>query len=435
MKDKIRNSLKYSFFDGAFYATMFGFGDTYFSPYAIFLKATNLQMGLLTALPGLFSSLSQLRAPEFTEKVGRKKFMTITAFAQAAMCAPIIFIPFVFKTNPVPYVIAAVTLYSMSLSLSLPAWSSIISQYLPRDKRGQYFSWRQKTCGFITIAATLAAGVILYMFPRTSIYGFTILFSVAMVARFVSWHYLKKMHEPRLNAKPESYFSFLDFISRTKQSNFAKFVFFAAFISFANNVSSPFFAVYMLRELKFDYITYVVLAVLPTIAMLVSLPAWGKHADKAGCVQVIRLTSLLLPIIPMLWLVSTNKIYLGVIQAFSGFAWGGFNLSVSNFIFDAVSEEKRVRCISYYNLINGLGLFAGAVLGGLIVSVLPPIFGSSLLTIFLLSGLLRLAVRTYFVPKIKEVKQVRSLSNLNLFFSVTGIKPMMDSSQAATRSE
>ena len=165
MKNKIRNSLKYSFFDGAFYATMFGFGDTYFSPYAIFLKATNLQMGLLTALPGLFSSLSQLRAPEFTENVGRKKFMTVTAFAQAAMCAPIIFIPFVFKANPVPYVIAAVTLYSMSLSLSLPAWSSIISQYLPRDKRGQYFSWRQKTCGFITIAATLAAGVILYLFP------------------------------------------------------------------------------------------------------------------------------------------------------------------------------------------------------------------------------------------------------------------------------
>jgi MFS family permease len=137
----------------------------------------------------------------------------------------------------------------------------------------------------------------------------------------------------------------------------------------------------------------------------------------------------------MLWLVSSNKIYLGVIQAFAGFAWGGFNLAVSNFIFDAVSEEKRVRCVSYYNLINGLGLFAGAALGGLIVSGLPPIFGSSLLTIFLLSGILRLVVRIYFIPKIKEVKQVRSLSNLNLFFSVTGIKPMMDSSQAATRSE
>jgi len=428
MKDKIRNSLKYSFFDGAFYSTMFGFGDTYFSPYAIYLKATNLEMGLLTALPGLFSSISQLWAPEFTEKAGRKRFMTATAFLQAVICAPIILVPYIFKNNPLPFLIAAVTLYSVFYTLSLPAWSSIITQYLPQNKRGRYFSWRQKTCGFITIAAMIAAGVILYLFPRTSVYGFTTLFTVAMLSRFLSWFFLEKMFEPKLNAKPEAYFSFRDFILRAKQSNFAKFVFFAAFISFANNISSPFFSVYMLRELKFDYITFVILSVLPTIAMLVSLPAWGRHADKAGCVGVMRLTSILLPVIPVLWLVSSNKLYLGAIQAFSGFAWGGFNLAVSNFVFDAVSEEKRVRCVSYYNLINGLGLFAGAVLGGFVVSGLPPIFGSSLLTIFLLSGIFRFIVRMYFIPKIQEVKQVCCLSNLDLFFSVTGVRPMLDSS-------
>ena len=143
MKDKIRNSLKYSFLDGAFYATMFGFGDTYFNPYAIFLKATNFEMGLLTALPGLFSSISQLRAPEFTEKCGPQKVHDGYGFYAGRYLRPIILIPYIFKTNPVPFLIAAVTLYSMSYSLSLPAWSSIIIAVPAPHKRGQYFSWRQ----------------------------------------------------------------------------------------------------------------------------------------------------------------------------------------------------------------------------------------------------------------------------------------------------
>jgi len=423
MKDKIRNSLKFSFLDGAFYALMFGFGDTYFNPYAIFLKATNFEMGLLTALPGFFASLFQLKSPELTERTGRKSFMMFTVFVQAALYVPIIIIPFVTGSNTISY------------SMSLPAWSSIITQYLPRAKRGQYFSWRQKVCGFITIVATFGAGLILYLFPKSSVLGFTIIMSVAMAARFVSWHFVGKMHEPRLAQKPEAYFSFWDFISRSKQSNFAKFVFFVGAINFAISMSGPFFAVYMLRELKFDYITYVVLSVLPTIALLLSIPAWGRHTDKAGCVQVIRFTTILLPVIPVLWLFSSSRVYLGFAQAFSGFAWGGFNLAVSNFLFDAVTEEKRVRCVAYFNLIIGLGTFAGAILGGLIVSKLPPIFGSSLLTIFLLSGILRLVFKLIFVPKIKEVKQVFNISNLDLFFSITGIKPIMDSSQPPTRSE
>jgi MFS family permease len=315
----------------------------------------------------------------------------------------------------------------------MPAWSSIITQYLPRAKRGQYFSWRQKVCGFITIAAMFAAGLVLYYFPKSSVFGFTLILGVAMVARFISWHFLGKMHEPKLADKPEAYFSFWDFISRSRQSNFAKFVFFVGAINFAISLSSPFFAVYMLRELRFDYITYVVLSVLPTIALLVSIPAWGRHTDKAGCVQVIRLTSILVPIIPVLWLFSTSKVYLGFAQAFSGFAWGGFNLAASNFLFDAVSEEKRVRCVAYFNLVVGLGTFAGALTGGLIVSKLPMISGSQLLTIFLISGILRYVFKLYFIPKIQEVKQVCKVSNIDLFFSITGIKPMMDSSQSATK--
>jgi MFS family permease len=433
MKDKIRNSLKYSFIDGTFFAVMFGFGDTYFSPYAILLKASIFQIGLLSSLPGLVSALLQLRTPDWTDRIGRYRIMKWGVFAQVLLWLPIILIPFLFPANPVPWLILAVTLYLLSSGLAGPAWGSIMSQYLPSKKRGQYFSWRQRIHGIIGMLATFGAGLVLQSFPRRSVYGFTLLFSVAMVMRFFSWYSLSKMYEPRLAIKPGSRFTLWDFLSRIRESNFAKFVFFVGSISFAVNLAGPFFSVYMLRELKFDYLSFTIINIAPALATLVSLPAWGKHADRVGNMRIIRLSSLLLPLISILWLFSTSKVYLLLINLFSGFAWAGFNLAVSNFIYDAVSEEKRVRCIAYFNLINGIGVFCGATLGGLLTPHLPKLLGSCLLTIFLISGVMRFVFRSIFLPKLHEVKPVEKIQTPDLLCGVLGIKPMVDSVRHALR--
>jgi MFS family permease len=424
-KNKIKRSLKCSFIDGSFFSVMFGFGDSYFNPYAILLKASNFQIGLLSSLPGLLSSLVQIRTPDWTEKVGRSRIIYWGVLAQVLLWLPIILIPFLFPGNPVPWLIAAVSLYLLSSALAGPAWSSIMSQYLPARSRGRYFSWRQKILSAITVMATFAAGYVLYSFPRQSVFGFTVIFSVAMICRFFSWYFLTRMHEPRLTVKPNARFTLQDFLSRMRTSNFAKFSLFVAAMSFTVNLAGPFFSVYMLRELKFDYLTYVIVNTTPLIAMLLSLTAWGKHTDSAGSMRVISLTSFLIPTLPLMWLISSDKIYLVLIQAISGFAWAGFNLATSNFIFDAVSEEKRVRCIAYFNLLNGLGVFFGSILGGWVAARLPFLLGSQLLTLFLVSGILRIVVRSFFLPKLHEVKPVEKITNTTLFVTVTGIKPLL----------
>ena len=293
MKNKIRTSLRVSFLDGTFYSVMFGLGDAYFAPFALALKATNFQIGLLTSLPGLAAALFQLQSPALTEKMGRRRFILIGVFAQAVLFLPIILVPHLFAVNPLPWLIAAVTAYTVCNAAVAPAWGSIMGQYLPHNKRGKYFSWRQKVLGIITLAATAAGGYTLYVFPRESITGFGVLFTAAMIARFISWGYIRKMYEPRLTPQTGATFSFWDFVSRARQSNFAKFVFFTGFIAFAVNLSSPFFSVYMLRDLHFNYLTFVAVMVTPNIALLASLSAWGTYTDKAGCIRVIQFTSLI----------------------------------------------------------------------------------------------------------------------------------------------
>lgn len=422
--NRIRTSLRYSLYDGICYAVMFGMGDTYLNAYAIFLKATNLQIGLLSALPNLASSVFQLISSRLAGLTGRKRLMNAAVFCQMLMWAPIILIPYLLPGYAAPSLIAAVTLYTIFFGMAVPPWSSIITQYIPASKRGRYFAWRQRLTGTVTVTATFTGGLVLWLFPRESVYGFTLIFGVAMISRFLSWYYLEKMHEPKLTVRREELFPLRGFISRFKKSNFAQFMVFSGGINFATYLSAPFFAVYMLSEQKFDYLSYVVIGTMPTIAMLAALNVWGRHSDRAGCVQVMKLTSLFLPLLPILWLFSANKPYLIVCQIIGGFAWGGFNLAATNFVYDAAPEHRRMKYVAWFNLVNSAGIFLGGAAGGLMIDHLPMINGSRLLTIFLISGLLRVVIRQVFIGRIREVKPVTHTGNAELFFSVTGIRSL-----------
>ena len=110
-QNKLRRSLKYSFLDGLFASCMVGFTTDYITPYALALKATNRQIGALSAIPNLTSSLMQLKSADFTEKLkSRKKVINLFVFLHVLMGIPIILIPYLCRWQPVLFLIIFVTL-------------------------------------------------------------------------------------------------------------------------------------------------------------------------------------------------------------------------------------------------------------------------------------------------------------------------------------
>jgi MFS family permease len=166
-----------------------------------------------------------------------------------------------------------------------------------------------------------------------------------------------------------------------------------------------------------------------SLAALIALPLWGRHADLVGNVRVLRLSSLLAALIPIFWLFSHNPAYLMLIQIFAGFSWSGVTLCAGNFIYDAVTPQKRVRCIAYYNVINGLALFSGSFLGGYLASRLPPLFGYRLLALFALSCFCRILAYLLLSRSFREVRAAHEVSIQKLFFSVVGIRPLVGEAQ------
>jgi MFS family permease len=250
--------------------------------------------------------------------------------------------------------------------------------------------------------------------------GFAVLFLVSMLARMVSTRLLTKHYEPHLAHKQGYYFGFVEFVKKMPQNNFGRFALFVALMSFATGISSPFFAVYMLNELKFSYFEYTLILMAPLFMNLLFVAWWGKFADKYGNLLVMKICGLVICFGSLLWIVSPFLFavnawllvaYLMIIEGISGFAWVGFNLSSGNFVYDAVSRERMALCVAYSSILSSIGFLVGVTIGGIIISLnLSVIWLGPILLVFLLSFVMRIIVYLLLAPKIKEVREVRKFN-------------------------
>ena len=426
-KVNVRESLRASFKDGLFASFMGGVTDHYATPLALFLGATIQQVGLITALPNLLSSLSQFFAVRVIYWVGgRIKLLVRLVFSQASLLLCIAILPWLEISGRVELLLVLLILAALCGGLAGPAWGSLMSDYIPSSKRGRYFGWRNRTLGAVALGSVITSGLILNSFREVSYAaGFLIIFSLAALTRYASAYFIKQMDEPPHRRDPASDFTFLMFVARFRESNFFKFVVFCACLTFATYLSAPFFAVFMLRDLQLSYLTYMALQVCSSFASLVALPLWGKHADLVGNVRVLRLSSFFAALVPAFWLWSRDPAYLMLVQIWGGFSWSGVTLSAANFIYDAVTPQKRVRCIAYFNVINGVALFLGSSTGGFLAARLPPLFGYSLLSLFALSCFCRLFFYLLLSRSFREVRPAHEVTVHELFFSVVGIRPLV----------
>ncbi len=426
-KHKIRKSLKASFWDGVFASAMIGLTAEYFTPFALVLKASVSQIGILTALPSLCGSFVQLKSADITDKVGsKKKVICFFVFLQALTLLPIIFIPLVIKNSGPIFFIICVTFFNIFGAFSLPVWQSLMSDYLPNNKRGKYFGWRNKVLGLVGICGLFGAGMLLNLFKNNVFSGFAIIFSLACLCRFVCVYFLFRMHEFKWHLTKDTYFSFWDFLKRARESNYAKFVIFSSLFIFSVNIAAPFFSVFMLRDLKFNYIIYTILITAVSVATIFTIGRWGLIADKIGNMKVLRVSSLLIASLPFWWILNQNPFYLFFAQVLSGIAWAGFNLCCLNFIYDAVTPAKRTRCIAYFNFFYGIAVCLGSLVGGFLAVRLPMIFSYRLLSLLFLAGILRFIVSLTLLRKIKEVRNVKKISSKDLLSHIIGLQPNLE---------
>lgn len=422
-KTQIRSTLRVSILDAVMYSAMLGFTQNYITPYALKMQASTTQIGLLSAIPSIFMVITQLISPSLVERVGsRKGFILPVVFLNMFMWLPILLIPYIFQGQQVWWLIAFVTLCNTFDAMANAPWGSMMADLVPEAIRGRYFSLRNRISGFVSMVVSLIAGGILAGFSNNAFVGFTVILAGALISRALSFYYVLQMHEPPTRVLKGKQTSILKLSRNLISSNTGRFILFNALLNFSLFIAGPFFSVYMLRDLKFSYLTYVLINSVGGLSTLIFMTYWGKRVDRGGNIKVLKIASFLIPFTPLMWMVSPNVFYLCFLQIVAGFAWSGYALTSSIFLYEAAPEKDRIRYIALNNALVYIGCSLGSLLGGAIAPALPVIIGkSSLLTIFLISGIARLISGLILLPHISEVRHVHNVSVKELLIGSIGL--------------
>jgi MFS family permease len=145
-------------------------------------------------------------------------------------------------------------------------------------------------------------------------------------------------------------------------------------------------------------------------------------------------TSVALPIVPAIWILSDDFWALLLFQVLSGLSWSGFTLSAGNLLYELVPQTRRAAYVAFHNVGTAAGVFAGAMLGALLEVLLPArgvLFGestalSSLLYLFVISGVARAIIAALLARRVRELRKPRrALSAPALVLRVTGLNAMV----------
>ncbi len=432
----VEGSLRHSLRDGVYFSAMVGGAESYFSAFAVFLRASTAQIGLLASVPPLLASFMQLVSAWLGRKTGQRRLIIVSgASLQAMALIPLAWLPLLIPEFAVPALIACAILYYCGPNLASPQWGSLMGDLVPQQRRGRFFALRTRLSSIASFSALIGAGLSLQLFDGLGLtyWGFVCIFTLALLFRLASAWHLSQMHDPPGHVAALEAPWHLDLWQGLRHTGLLKFSLFHASMQCAVAIASPFFTLYLLRDLQFSYLQFMLNTVASVCVQFLTLNRWGRLSDLFGNRLILITTGLIIPFLPGLWLISTHFVYLLGVQMLSGLVWAGFTLSASNFVYDLTPADKRATLMAVHHVIAATAVFIGASLGAYLGTHLPaslhwgdftwhwltPLYG-----VFAVSMLARLTVAIGFLPRLKEVRRARPMSMSGLIFRVTRLHPV-----------
>ncbi|HSG88519.1 MAG TPA: MFS transporter [Pseudomonadales bacterium] len=429
-------SLKHSLKDGAWFSAMIGSAESYFSAFAILLRANAAQIGILAAVPPLLASFTQLLSAWLGRRLDkRREIIVFGAVVQAGVIIPLALLPLMLPDIAMPVLITCAVIYFVGPNLGSPHWGSLMGDLVPDARRGRFFALRTRLSSLANFTALIAAGFILEAFDwlGATYWGFVVIFLFAAAARARSAWHLLQMQDPPRHVDPQQTPWLEDLRAGLRESSLMRFSVFYACMQAAVALASPFFALYMLRDLQFSYVAFMFNTTASVAVQFLTLSRWGRLSDLFGNRLIMVTTGVMIPFLPSLWLLSTNYFWLLAVQMLSGLCWAGFTLSTTNSVYDLTPRARRTTLMAVHNVLGATGVFVGASIGGWLGTHLPnsaTLFGETfawltpLYGVFVASTLARLAVTAWFLPRLKELRRVRPMTRRGLIFRVTRMSPV-----------
>ncbi len=399
---------KYLVREGIGYAAMFSFGDSYLAPFALFLGAPKEFIGIFSTLPSLVGSFLQIFSPKILKFFKNIKKITLIGVFLTALFW-ILFAFFGFFSNNLDLLLFFVILYTSINWIINPIWASWVGEVVNKKRFGAFFGFRSSKQNLTFIIATLTAGVVMNYF--NDLIGFLIIFLIAALFRLYSFLNLSKVSNKKIPNHLDTKLPHETFFNANKKMKY--FYLFVALFLFVTYIASPFFVVYQLKILNLNYFFFSILLLTPPLIKYKFGKYWGSAIDRYGPKVVLFTGALLGSLVPIIYYFSPHFFFLVFASIISGFGWGAWELALISYVLKHSKQNNRAEHMATLNFISGIFNFLGALLGSLIIILLP------FMQVFLISGILRFLVAIAFLLFIYEHEH--NLKNkINTIFLLLG---------------
>ncbi|WP_343745251.1 MFS transporter [Chitinophaga sp.] len=343
---------------------------------ALMLGASNLQIGVLSALP-TFTNIFQLISIWLVRRSNNRRAVTVICTILARIPLVVIgVVPLIFPgAAGIQFLIVFLSVFYFFGSLAGPSWNAWVKDLVPESMLGSYFSRRgsytQTLNVVLSLAAALGVDYIRKQYPQNELDTYYLLFLLAGIAGLTGAAILSRAPEQQVYMDKENIFRLLK--RPLSDLNFVRLLVFNSAWVFAMSIAQPFFTVYMMKGmgLSLSYIT--VLTIISQLFGIFTIRIWGTFADRYSNKTIIAISAPLYIISLILWCfvgiytkMYANIILLVIVHILMGVANAGINLSITNIGLKLAPAKDAIVYLSAKNIITAVFSALGPVAGGIL---------------------------------------------------------------------
>lgn len=344
--------------------------------FALHLGASNFMVGVLASAPFL-AQLLQLPAILLVERLRkRKRIAVLSSIAGRLMLGVMAVTAFFTGLTPLLIFLAAqFTLCGLG-AVGTCAWNAWLRDLAPENQLGKVFAKRTVWLTAINLALGLAAALALDItsersFARNLV--FASMFVAGCITGLISARIVAAMPE-QVMPPPGGPVRLAELLRQPLgDGNFSKLLVFVASWQFAVNLATPFFTVFIVRQLHFNVSFVMVLSVASQIANIFALRSWGVLSDRFANKSVLAVCApvYIFSIVAMIGASQFGdrdlvKVWLVVLHMLMGASVAGVTLTSTNIALKLSPRGSATAYVAASATVTAVAAGVAPILGGLL---------------------------------------------------------------------
>ena len=345
--------------------------------FALHLGASNIMVGILASAPFL-SQLLQLPAILLVERLRqRKRIAVLTSILGRLMLAVMAVTAFFSGAAPLLIFLAAQCILCGLGAIGTCAWNAWLRDLAPEHRLGHVFARRTVWLTAINLALGIGAALALDLTAeRSPERGLVIatMFAAGCITGLISARIVAAMPEPVMPPAGSDTVRLTRLLREPLDDrNFRRLLVFVAAWQFAVNLATPFFTVFIVKQLKFDVSFVMVLSVVSQIANIAALRTWGLLSDRFANKSVLAVCAPVY-ILSIVAMIGASQItngtvvaaWLVVLHLFMGASVAGVTLTSTNIALKLSPKGSATAYVAASATVTAMAAGVAPILGGLL---------------------------------------------------------------------